>query len=223
MASHRYRIAVGLAVAALFASCSRPKVVSDGDRAAARRQALAILAKRPLHKVPDVVEPMCPSGSEDKVLGEDCVFKDDQRATEAISAANRVADEMLVFMDVCKKHRDELAAAIVRDPTFLDTLLRATVHSHDCYLDPTRRESCARDHAVPAVDAEIENMFAKTLAAAIRGDGDEHARSTIWTVPGALANFDKLYDNDIRAYQEQVPDLDEQIVTRLLSTAKPQK
>ena len=223
MSNPRYRIAVGLTVAALLASCSPPKVISDADRAAVRQEALAILAKRPLHAVVDVVEPMCPSGSKDKVLGEDCVFRADQRATEAISAANKVADEMHVFMDVCKKHRDELAAAIVRDPAFLETLLRSTVHSHDCYLYPTRRETCARDHAVPAVDAEIENMFAKTLAAAIRGDGDEHARATIWTVPGALANFDKLYDNDVRAYQEQVPDLDEQLVTRLLSAAKSQK
>jgi hypothetical protein len=42
----------------------------------------------------------------------------------------------------------------------------------------------------------------------------------IWTAPGALADFDKLYDNDLRAYQEQVPDLDAQIVVRLLGAAK---
>ena len=220
MAGCKHRRTVALAVAAaLVASCSHARSVNNDDPSVVRQQALAILAKRPMLPVAHVVAPMCPPGSE-LDSGNDCFLEPEQRPHEALYAANMVVVEMLVFMDVCNKHRDEIAAAIVRDPRFVDTLLRATVHAHDCFLYPDGRESCARDLAVPEVDAQIENMFAKTLAAAIRGDSYSQTRSAILTAPGALSDFDKLYDSDLRAYQEQVPDLDAQIVIRLLGAAK---
>ena len=89
---------------------------------------------------------MCPPGSE-LDSGNDCFFEPEQRPNEALSAANMVVVEMLVFMDVCNQHRDEIAASIVRDPKFVDTLLRTTVRAHDCYVYSMRRESCARDLA----------------------------------------------------------------------------
>jgi hypothetical protein len=200
-----------VSLAFCLASCSHPARTEQ-----LRQQALSILAKRSTLPVPRVTA-MCGAGSPGSPY---CSMVDASERSSAVDAASsNLQIEMLVFMRSCERHRDELAAAIARDPAFIDVLLQRTVRAHDCYWLADSRSSCALDKAVPSVDAQIENMLAKTLAAAIRKDDYVATRETIWTAPDALSELDKLYDDDLRAYAAQDVGGEESRIVELLRGA----